>query len=100
MNVTVKQIIVGVIVALSVPIVTYGAWALDQRWNQCDTAVVAESNTVSITKMTLQNICEKYGMNFPCSTEPMNAQDKGRYEFYMKQLDKAQQRLDSRMGKG
>ncbi|NIT57057.1 MAG: hypothetical protein GWN00_12740 [Aliifodinibius sp.] len=100
MNVTLKQIIVGVVVALSVPILTYGAYALDQRWNQCDTAVVAESNTVSITKMTLQSICEKYRMNFPCSTGPMSAQDKGRYEFYMKQLEKAQKRLDYRMGKG
>ena len=95
MNITLNQIIVGLAVTLALP----SAYALEKRWNQKEAVVTASANRVDIVKWQLQKLCEKYRMNFPCSSDRMSEQDKGRYKFYEQQYNDATKYLDKKMGK-
>ena len=74
-----------------------GLWFFEQRWNE-DEAIAenrfcASSNKEMYLKITLDQICQKYGYNaFPCPTSRMSDQDKVNYvqyaEWYKREREK------------
>lgn len=94
------HIVLVIIIALGT--ILAGAYSLDCHWDEdekiADVLLVATSNKKMILEQELQRICERYKMNWPCSTGPMNAQDKGRYEQYQKWHEAERLRLDRQMG--
>ena len=99
-NLETWQIILGVVVSLGT--ILAGAYSLECHWNDSpeveDVMLLASSNRKMVIEQELQRICEKYKMNWPCSTGPMNDQDKGRYEMYQKWQEEERKRLDRQMG--
>ena len=75
-------------IALVIVGILFSGWFfLDGRWNE-DKAIAevrfcAASNKEMYLKMTLDQICQRYGFNaYPCPINRMNDQDKVNYRQY------------------
>ncbi len=80
-----------------------GLWFFEQRWNE-DQAIAevrfcASTNKEMYLKMTLDQICQRYGFNaYPCPIGRMTAQDKINYKQYEEWYKAEQKRIRSMFG--
>ena len=92
------HVIMGVIAMVFV-----GFFFCDGRWNE-DTAIAenkfcAASNKEMYLKITLNQICQRYGFNaYPCPTSRMTDQDKVNYKQYEEWYKAERQRIRRMFG--
>lgn len=87
----------------AVALILSGLWFFEQRWNE-DKAIAevmfcAASNKEMYLKMTLDQICQRYGFNaYPCPTGRMNEQDKINYKQYEEWYKSERKRIRQMFG--
>jgi len=80
-----------------------GLWFFEQRWNEdkaiAEVKFAASSNKEMYLKMTLDQICQRYGFNaYPCPTGRMTEQDKVNYKQYEEWYKAERQRIRRMFG--
>ena len=80
-----------------------GLWFFEQRWNEdkaiAEVKFAASSNKEMYLKMTLDQICQRYGFNaYPCPTSRMTEQDKVNYKQYEEWYKAERQRIRRMFG--
>lgn len=87
----------------AVALILSGLWFFEQRWNE-DKAIAevmfcAASNKEMYLKMTLDQICQRYGFNaYPCPTGRMTPQDKVNYKQYEEWYKSERKRIRQMFG--